>query len=96
MARLSDILDDLLEQADKDPAYLARRELRGGLNVIVCNDKSAYVLILARKGAGPSDEEMGTVLRFWPYALSVKPEVNNAVYGNNWPALQCRIPRRLL
>lgn len=95
MAKLTDILDDLIARVDKDPEYPARAVLQRGLWVVVASEKSAYQLVLSRKGEGPSEQEMQTVLKFWPYTLPEKPAVHDGVYGDGWPALECRIPRRL-
>lgn len=98
MGKLTLMIDEMLMQADKDPGEEMKRVLGGGLHVVIKSEKSAYVLILARKAAGPDEREMQTFFNHWPYKLPERPVVENGVWSGGregWPALRCRIPRRL-
>lgn len=99
MGKLTEIVSEMLDQADKDPGEEIRRVLGNGLHVVIRSERSAYVMLLARRVTGPAEGEMLTFFNHWPYALPEKPAIENGVWErrglDGWPALQCRIPRRL-
>lgn len=64
MAKLKEIMADLITQAKATPGQAQRRQLGKGLQVIVKVDGAELVVGGGRSGeVGPSDEEMRTVLR---------------------------------
>jgi len=93
MSKLTSIIDDLVQKAEKDPKYPALAKLGGGLQIVICFDGHKFELILTRKSPGPNMQEMKTVLKHWPWALINNPVIDSGLYGDRWPALHCQISK---
>ena len=82
---LTYLIQKLLEQAAQQKHIPVKRTLKSGLEIVLSMDASDVNLIIYRNDTAPSDNELRTLLKYWPYYTG-EVRVRNIVY-NGRPAL---------
>ena len=77
-AILRSILSEMLDAAAQNPGDPVRNTLSRGLQVDIKVDNGKTCLQIRRSGEYPSDKEWETVLKSWPYPVSVCPKIMTA------------------
>ncbi|MBI5295599.1 MAG: hypothetical protein HY869_09000 [Chloroflexi bacterium] len=67
---LSDLLREMVEEADRRPCQKIRRKLKRGLKITVTNQMPMYHLVLKRKESMPTYAEWDAVCKAWPWVTS--------------------------
>jgi hypothetical protein len=91
---LQNILANLLNQAESNPGEPARRRLSNNLQVdikVTKKDCKTHLQI-SRSGRYPGESEWRSILRHWPYPVSVQPKEFNhgarCYLRAEWPTQQ--------
>ncbi len=91
---LSDLLREMVEEADFHPSQPIQRKLSRGLMITITNQEPMYHLVLKRKGSLPSYAEWEAVCRAWPWTTSATASESNTARP---PSLQGWVgPRPML
>lgn len=67
---LSDLLREMVEEADRRPGQPIERRLKRGLIITITNREPMYHLVLKRKDSLPSYAEWEAVRKTWPWMTS--------------------------
>ncbi|MBI5297965.1 MAG: hypothetical protein HY869_21015 [Chloroflexi bacterium] len=70
--RLSDLLREMVEEADHRPRQPIQRRLKHGLIITITWEAPMYQLVLKRADTMPSFTEWDVVRKAWPWATSVQ------------------------
>lgn len=65
--KLTEILESMLSQAMQSAHVPVKRNLKSGLRMTLTADAFGVTLILQRDDTLPSDTEIKTILKYWPY-----------------------------
>lgn len=87
--KLTQVLESILTQAMHTTHTPVKRHLKSGLQLTLTADAFSVTLILQRNNSLPSDTEIKTILKYWPY-FTGEVAVTELHY-NGKPALRLEI-----
>lgn len=92
MAKLTDILTEMIDEAHRVNKPIVRR-LSKGLMIGLKADTSHYIVTLARDDAYPSAKEWETIFRHFPYFCPM-PDAEQTTTRHGRRALTGRVAKR--
>jgi hypothetical protein len=92
MAKLTDILQDMIDEAERLDKPVVRK-LGNGLMIGIKADTTNYTITLARDDTYPSAKEWETVFRHFPYYCTM-PDAKQTVTRHGRKALTGRVAKR--
>lgn len=88
-SKLTELLESMLERAMQTTHIPIKRNLKSGLKLTLTADAHGVTLIMQRDSTLPSDTEIKTVLKYWPYYTG---EVSvSEIHYDGRPALKLEI-----
>ena len=92
MGKLTDIISEMLTQAQTVP-HAVHRKLARGLHIAIHEERDNWHVSISRDSEYPSGKEWETVFKHWPYYTPI-PEPTQFTDSKNRPALRGRIRKR--
>lgn len=91
-SKLTELLESMIYNATQQAHVEIKRNLKSGLQLTMTADAMGITLIMQRENTLPSDTEIKTILKYWPYYTGEVP-VTKTIY-NGRDALKASIKRR--
>jgi len=92
MGKLTDILQDMIDEAERIDKPVIRK-LGKGLMIGIKASTTNYTVTIARDDAYPSASEWGTIFRHFPWYCQV-PDATQTTTKHGRKALSGRVPKR--